>query len=61
MGAGFVPTVLDTTLYKRVLRIRSEDAMTMTRRLATEEGLLVGKWQVSTEKSFQTENWISVV
>lgn len=42
IGAGFVPKVLNTTVYDEVFRVRNEDAFTMARRMATEEGLLVG-------------------
>jgi cysteine synthase A len=42
IGAGFVPAVLDTTIYDRVARIHDEDAYRMRQRLAHEEGLLVG-------------------
>ncbi len=42
IGAGFVPSVLDTALYARVARVRDRDAWAMRQRLAQEEGLLVG-------------------
>lgn len=42
MGAGFVPQVLNTSVYERVIRIRDEDAYAMMKRLATEEGILCG-------------------
>ncbi|PHV10959.1 cysteine synthase A [Chitinimonas sp. BJB300] len=42
IGAGFVPTVLNTSIYDEVLRVKNEDAFTTARRMATEEGLLVG-------------------
>jgi cysteine synthase A len=42
IGAGFVPKVLNTDIYNEVCRVRNEDAFTMARRMATEEGLLVG-------------------
>ena len=42
IGAGFVPKVLNTKVYDRVARVRDEDAYRMKRRLAQEEGLLVG-------------------
>jgi len=42
IGAGFVPDVLDTTLYGEVITVSNEDAMATSRMLAKEEGLLVG-------------------
>ncbi len=42
IGAGFVPAVLDTTLLDEVVAVNNEEAFTMARRAASEEGLLVG-------------------
>lgn len=42
IGASFVPGVLNRAVYDEILPVRDEDAMTVTRRLAREEGLLVG-------------------
>lgn len=42
MGAGFVPIILDRTVLDGTLRIPSEEALAMARRMAKEEGLLVG-------------------
>ncbi len=42
IGAGFVPKVLDTTIYDRIVTVEDADAYRMKKRLATEEGLLVG-------------------
>jgi len=42
IGAGFVPKVLNTTIYDEVIRVRNEDAFAFARRAAREEGLLVG-------------------
>ncbi len=42
IGAGFVPAILNTTIYDEVIRVRNDDALALARRMATEEGLLVG-------------------
>jgi cysteine synthase A len=42
IGAGFVPEVLDVSLIDEVVRVTSDEAMTMARRVAREEGLFVG-------------------
>jgi cysteine synthase A len=42
IGAGFVPAVLDTDLVDEIITVANDDALTTARRLAREEGLLVG-------------------
>ena len=42
IGAGFVPGVLNVELLDEVSRVTGDDAFTTARRLATEEGILVG-------------------
>jgi cysteine synthase A len=42
IGAGFVPDVLNTKIYDEIIRVKNDDAFTTARRLAREEGLLVG-------------------
>ena len=42
IGAGFVPEVLNTAVYDEVIKVPSEAAFDVARRMATEEGLLVG-------------------
>ena len=41
-GAGFVPSILNTHVYDEVIRISDADAIGTARRLAREEGMLVG-------------------
>jgi cysteine synthase A len=42
IGASFVPGVLNRAIIDRILLVRDEDALAWSRRLAREEGLLVG-------------------
>lgn len=42
IGAGFVPGVLNTHIFDEVIKITSEDSGIIARRLAKEEGLLLG-------------------
>ncbi len=42
IGAGFVPDVLDRTLIDEVLTVTNDEAISMARRLAKEEGILCG-------------------
>jgi cysteine synthase A len=42
IGAGFIPEVLNTEIYQEIFKVRNEDAYSMARKLAREEGLLVG-------------------
>ena len=42
IGAGFVPGILNTSVYDEVVRVKNADALDTARRMATEDGLLVG-------------------
>jgi cysteine synthase len=42
LGAGFIPDVLNTKIYDEIIRVNDDNAMETARRMAREEGLLVG-------------------
>jgi cysteine synthase A len=42
LGAGFVPSILRTDYIDEVVRVNAEHSISMARRLAAEEGLLMG-------------------
>lgn len=42
IGAGFVPEILNTTVYDEIIPVESEDAFAAARLLARKEGVLVG-------------------
>lgn len=42
IGAGFVPKVLDTTVYDQIITVTEEQAYTAARQLGKQEGILVG-------------------
>ncbi len=42
IGAGFVPEVLNTKIYDEIIRVTDDNAMETARRMAKEEGILVG-------------------
>ncbi|NTU86296.1 MAG: cysteine synthase A, partial [Chloroflexales bacterium] len=42
IGAGFVPDILNTGIIDEIVQVSNEDAVATARRLAKEEGLLVG-------------------
>lgn len=42
IGAGFIPPVLDMGLVDEVVTVENDESLTLARRLAAEEGLLVG-------------------
>ncbi|MEA2111393.1 MAG: cysteine synthase A [Campylobacterota bacterium] len=42
IGAGFIPDILETTIYGEVIKVSNDDAIKTAKMLAKEEGLLVG-------------------
>ncbi|MDH3365394.1 MAG: cysteine synthase A [Thermoplasmata archaeon] len=42
IGAGFIPETLDSTVYDSIIRVTYEEALTATRALAKQEGILAG-------------------
>ena len=42
IGAGFIPAVLNTQIYDEIIQVKADESMNMARRMAREEGLLVG-------------------
>ena len=42
IGAGFVPAILNTSIYDEVVRVKNDDALDIARRAAVVEGLLIG-------------------
>lgn len=42
IGAGFVPSVLNTDIYSEIIAVTDEDAFAMAKKVAKEEGLLIG-------------------
>ena len=42
IGAGFVPAILNTGIYDEVIRVTNDDSLAVARKMATDEGLLVG-------------------
>lgn len=42
IGAGFVPEILDTTIYDKIIPVANEDAFALGKKIGTSEGVLVG-------------------
>jgi cysteine synthase A len=61
IGAGFIPCVLDTKIYDRIVTVTNEQAIEAARHLASTEGILAGisagaACHVAVELSKQPEN-----
>ena len=70
IGAGFIPDVLDTTIYGEVIKVSDEDAINTAKMLAKKEGLLVGisaganVWatmQIASRKEFQGKTLVTIL
>ena len=70
IGAGFVPDILDTTIYSEVIKVSNEDAIKTAKMLAREEGLLVGisaganvyaTMQVASREEFKGKTLVTVL
>ena len=42
IGAGFVPNILNTTVYDEIVPVENDDAINTAKDFATKEGVLVG-------------------
>ncbi len=42
IGAGFVPSILNTNIYDEIVQVEKDEAYEFTKRLAREEGILAG-------------------
>lgn len=42
IGAGFIPSVLNTDIYDEIIRVKNEDAFAAGKKIAVREGILVG-------------------
>lgn len=70
IGAGFIPKILDTSVYTEVIQVTNEDAIKTTRMLAKEEGLIVGyssganvsaAMQVASRAEFQGKTILTIL
>ena len=70
IGAGFVPDILDTTVYSEVIKVSNEDAIKTAKMLARKEGLLVGisaganVWatmQIAQREEFQGKTLLTIL
>ncbi|MCD6258788.1 MAG: cysteine synthase A [Helicobacteraceae bacterium] len=70
IGAGFIPSILDTNVYGEVIRVSNEDALKTAKMLAQKEGLLVGisaganvyaTMQVASRPEFQGKTLLTIL
>lgn len=70
IGAGFVPDILNTSVYGEIIKVSNEDALNTARSLAHDEGLLVGisaganvyaAMQVASRAEFQGKTIVTIL
>jgi cysteine synthase A len=70
IGAGFIPSIVDTSIYSEVIKVSNEDAIATAKMLAKKEGLLVGistganVWatmQVASRSEFQGKTLVTIL
>ena len=70
IGAGFIPKILNTSVYGEVIKVTNEDAIQTAKMLARKEGLLVGisaganVWaamQVASREEFQGKTIVTIL
>ena len=70
IGAGFIPSILDTNVYSEVIKVSNEDALKTAKMLAQKEGLLVGisaganvyaTMQVASRPEFQGKTLLTIL
>ena len=70
IGAGFIPSILDTDVYGEVIKVSNEDALKTAKMLAQKEGLLVGisaganvyaAMQVASRAEFQGKTLVTIL
>jgi len=70
IGAGFIPDILDTSVYGEVIKVSNEDAIKTSKMLAQKEGLLVGisaganvyaAMQVGSREEFQGKTIVTIL
>ena len=70
IGAGFIPKILDTSIYSEVIKVSNKDAIETAKMLAREEGLLVGisaganvyaTMQVASREEFKGKTLVTIL
>jgi cysteine synthase A len=70
IGAGFIPKIVDETIYSEVIKVSDEDAIETAKMLAQKEGLLVGisaganvfaTMQVASRDEFQGKTLVTIL